>query len=96
MAGDAVQEEQTQCNRNDDDEAEVCVPEANATDIEADLAEIPDSNVEHFFVDADPSNPATADEVIGLEGDQNGMDSITRFLTLPTVARRVSARHRDP
>lgn len=72
------------------------IPVRGAADLEADLAEVPDSNSEHFFVDADPSNPTTADEVIGLEANPNDVESITRFLTLPTVAARVNARHRDP
>ena len=72
------------------------IPMGGAADLEADLAEVPDSNAEHFFVDADPSNPTIADEVIKLEDNPDGVDSITRFLTLPTVAARVNARHRDP
>ena len=48
VAADALQEEQTHCNLDEKEEAEVCVPQAVAADIEADLAEIPDSNAEHF------------------------------------------------
>ena len=75
---------------------DVNMPEAGAADLEVDLAKVPDSNLEHFFVDADPSNPRTAEEVLGLEADPDDVESITRFLTLPTVAQRVNARQRDP
>jgi hypothetical protein len=85
---------QAQSTSEEGDEGNI--PVGGTADLEVDLAEVPDSNAEHFFVDADPSNPTTADEVIGLEDNPDGVDSITRFLTLPTVAARVNARHRDP
>ena len=90
MAAYAGNEGQPETGGEDD------VPSAGVAELEADLAKVPDSNAEHFFVDADPSNEATAAEVLGLEGDPDGVESITRFLTLPTVAQRVNARHRDP
>ena len=90
MAAHVGNEEQPETRGEDD------VPSAGATDLEADIAKVPDSNVEHFFVDADPSNEATAVEVLGFEGDPDGVESITRFLTVPIVAQRVNARHRDP
>lgn len=94
-AEDAVQTEgQAQCTSEEGEEGDI--PQVGAADLQADLTEVPDSNSEHFFVDADPSNPATADEVIGLEASLDGVESITRFITLPTVVARVNARHRDP
>lgn len=57
------------------------VPEVEADDLAAAFVEVPDSNVEHFFVKADPSDPTAADEIVGLEVD--GVESITRFLILP-------------
>jgi hypothetical protein len=64
--------------------------------IEAQFATVPDSNVEHFFVDADPSLPEASSEVVGLEVEAAAVGSITQFLTLPTVAARVSRRSKDP
>ena len=40
-------------------------------------------------------NAVIAEEVLGLEVDPDGVESIMRFLTLPTVAQRVNVRHRD-
>ena len=94
MAAHAGNEGQAHCTAEEG--GNVDIPQANAADLEVDLAEVPDCNAEHFFVDADPSNPATTDEVLGLKADPDGVESITRFLTLPTVVPWVNARHRDP
>ena len=94
MAAYAGNEGQPHCIAEEG--GDVDVPEAGAVDLENDLAEVPDCNAEHFFVDTDPSNAATAEEVLGLEAHPDGIESITRFLTLPTVAQRLNARHHDP
>lgn len=94
MATREGDEGHVQCTSKEGEEGNT--PQARVADLKADLAEVPDSNSEHFFVDADPSSPTTADEVIGLEAGIDGVESITRFLTLLTVAARVNARHHDP
>ena len=72
------------------------VPDIQSADIEAELAEVPDSSAVHFFVDADLTDPTIADEVVGLEQNADAVGSITQFLTLPTVAARINPRKRDP
>ena len=94
MAAHAGNEGQAHCTAKEGGDVDIF--EAGAADLEADLAEVPDCNAEHFFVDTDPSNPATTEEMLGLEVDPDGIESITRFLTLPTVAQWVNARHCDP
>jgi hypothetical protein len=82
-----------------DREGEMCeesAPVSEPANIEADFAEVPHSTAEHFFVDVDPLNPCGDDELVGLEAGGENAGSITRFLTLPTVAARANARHRDP
>ena len=54
MAAHAGNEGQAHCTPEEG--GDVDIPQAGAADLEADLAEVLDCNVEHFFVDADPSN----------------------------------------
>ena len=75
---------------------EEIAPVSEAENIEADFAEVPLSTAEHFFVDVDPANPCEDEELVGLEAGSENVPSITKFLTLPTVAARASARMRDP
>lgn len=82
--------------REDEGEEERTIPAVNRVEIEAEFAAVPDSNVQHFFVDADPSLPEAASEVVGFEADAAGEGSITQFLSLPTVAARVNRRSKDP
>jgi hypothetical protein len=54
------------------------------------------SNTEHYFVDIDPQDPE-AEDVGGFDREESGPpQSITQFLTLPTIAARASNRTRDP
>ena len=78
--------------QGEDGEDHSTIPAVDRTEIEAEFAAVPDSNVEHFFVDADPSLPEAVSEVVGFEADANAVGSITQFFTLPTVAARVSRR----
>lgn len=73
---------------------EEIAPVSEAENIEADFAEVPLSTAEHFFVDVDPANPCEDEELVGLEAGSENVPSITKFLTLPTVAARASARVR--
>ena len=61
-------------------------------DIAAEVDEVPAPTVEHFFVDADTSDPANAEEVVGLDPTVSNPDSITCFLTLPTITVRAPRR----
>ena len=61
-------------------------------DIAAEVDEVPAPTVEHFFVNANTSNPANAEEVVGLDPTINNPESITRFLTLPTITPRAPRR----
>ena len=59
--------------------------------------ELPDSNVSHFFVAADPADTSEeAREITGIENAEGEPHSITRFLTLPTNTARATSRRRDP
>jgi hypothetical protein len=82
--------------RGDEGEEERTIPAIDKVEIEAKFAMVPDSNVEHFFVDAYPSLPEASSEVVGLEAEAAAVGSITQFLTLATVATRVSRRSKDP
>ena len=82
--------------RGDEGEEERTIPAIDRAEIEAEFAAVPDSNVKHFFVDADPSLLEASSKVVGLEAEAAAMGSITQFLTLPTVATRVSRWSKDP
>ena len=66
-------------------------------DIAAEVDKVPAPTIEHFFVDADTSDPGNAEEVVGLHPTVSNPESITRFLTLPTsTARAPRQRLIDP
>ena len=64
------------------------LPGSGGVDIAAELDQVPDVSVSHFFVDADTSDPAIAKEAVGLDPTISSPESITRFLTLPTITTR--------
>ena len=68
------------------------LPDFRGVDIVAEVDEVPAPTVEHFFVDAGTSNPANAEEVVGLDPTISNPESITRFLTLPTITARAPRR----
>lgn len=70
------------------------VLEVEVDDLATSFAKVLESNVEHFFVNADLSDPTAADEIVRLDVDS--VESITRFLTLPTLAARAFAHNCDP
>lgn len=49
------------------------------------MAQEPSSQAEHFNVDCDSTDQNLVEEVAGLDFDIKEAESITRFLTLPTV-----------
>jgi hypothetical protein len=59
--------------------------------------EVPDSSVSHFFVAPDPADSGEgAVEIATIDAGEGEPESITRFLTLPTIAARASSKRRDP
>jgi hypothetical protein len=64
--------------------------------IESDMGQEPNSQAEHFFVDCDSAEQGMAGEIAGLDPGVEVADSITRFLTLPTVTSRSKTKFRDP
>lgn len=75
----------------DDEEGNDGVPVAEhaAVDLQQ---EIPDPSVEHYFVDADPTNLQQPPDVRGVDPQAGPVESVTCFLSLPTLAPRVSSR----
>jgi hypothetical protein len=63
---------------------------------EADLAQAPLAQTQHYFVDVDDENPDLCDEVAGLDPAIMVPHSMTRFLTLPTITARINPNKRDP
>ena len=64
--------------------------------LEADLAQAPSAEIQHYFVDVDDKNPDLRDEAAGLNPDIIEPHSLTRFLTLPTVTTRINPKKQDP
>ena len=59
--------------------------------------EVPDSSASHFFVALDlADNGEGAVEIATIDAGEGEPESITRFLTLPTIAARASSKCRDP
>lgn len=56
----------------------------NSHDIEEELVERERPNVEHFFIDPDPSDPSVPDDLGGLDRNVDAIQSITHFFTLPS------------
>jgi hypothetical protein len=73
-------------------------PALSSEDIVADLEQVLDSSVQHFFVTVDSSNLAVAEEAAGLDLGVSNPDSITQFLTLPRITARDTRvrRFHDP
>ena len=61
-------------------------------DIATELDQVPDMSVSHFFVDADTCDPPIAREAVGLDPTVSTPESITRFLTFPTITARAPRR----
>jgi hypothetical protein len=68
------------------------LPGSGGVDIAAELDQVPDVSVSHFFVDADTSDPAIAEEAVGLDPTVSTPESIMRFLTLPTITAKAPRR----
>ena len=51
---------------------------------------------QHFFVDLETHDPSLSEEIVDFESKGEEQDSITRFLTLPTITERSKPRNRDP
>ena len=57
----------------------------------------PNASIEHFFVAPDSEDPAVAEDVVRLDAEVPRPESITHFLTLPSVTERPNPRRRlDP
>jgi hypothetical protein len=57
---------------------------------------MPIPGTHHFVVDRDSADLALDDEIAGMDNDGNEPESITRFLTLPTVTQWCNPRMKDP
>ena len=65
--------------------------------MESKFDEVPDSSASHFFVAPDPAdNGEGAFEIATIDNAEGEPESITRFLTLPTIAARASSKRKDP
>ena len=63
----------------------------------AEFDEVPDSSAFHYFVAPDPTDRGEgALEIATIDNTEGEPNSITRFLTLPTIAARVSSKRKDP
>ena len=60
------------------------------------MAAEPSSQAEHFFVDCDTDDQGLVAEVAGLNPAVEEVESITKFLTLPTVTAKSSKKFRYP
>ena len=65
-------------------------------EIAADLAGGQCPDVMHFYVDADPNDATVVDDVAGAELQAQSLESITRFLALPSTTPRLNQKHQDP
>lgn len=85
---------------SDEEMGELNLPgdEAQQVAMEREFAEVPDSSAAHFFVAPDPAADDQVDsELANLELDAGAEpESLTRFLTLPTITPRANPRRRDP
>jgi hypothetical protein len=61
-------------------------------EIQANFDHVQPSIVHHFFVDIDSFDLVLAEEAIGLDPAVNAPESITQFLTLPTITARANPR----
>jgi len=65
-------------------------------EIAAHLAEEPEPDVEHFFVDGNQSNLEVLDEIGSFEPNVEALQSITSFLTLLSLTPPVTQNFGDP
>jgi hypothetical protein len=61
-----------------------------------DFAALPNSAMEHFFVNCDSADSEVSEQIGGLNPSIEEPTSITRFFTLPTVTRQRHTKIRDP
>jgi hypothetical protein len=61
-------------------------------ELEADMQQLPESTVRHFFVDIESADPAVAQEAAGLDPIVSTPQSITHFLALPTITAKANPR----
>ena len=67
-------------------------PALGLHDIEDDLDTTPDATTEHFFVHATASELKFSEDIGGLEPNCTNPQSITSFLSLPTITQRSNPR----
>lgn len=98
-----VNQNQEQQQHDEQEERDEQVLESNVLGDEARLEmanefdEVPDSSASHFFVAPDPADSGEgAVEIATIDAGEGEPESITRFLTLPTIAARASSKRRDP
>jgi hypothetical protein len=74
------------------------IPAIDRGEIKADFEDVLASSVQHFFIDTDTSGPLLAKEAAGLDPAVTTPESITQFLTLPTITARANPHKRlmDP
>ena len=60
------------------------------------LNQLPIPGTQYFFVNRDSVDPVLNDEITGLDNDGNEPESITCFLTLPTITQRCNPHTKDP
>ena len=66
-------------------------------EMECEFEEVPDSSASHYFVAPNPADTGEgALEIATIDNAKGEPDSITRFLTLPTIAARASSKRKDP
>ena len=85
-------------SQEEEDEPEAGAAEEylGSQEIVADLAARQSPLVTYFFVDADPIDPNLAEDTGAADPKVQLLESITRFLTVPSIAPRVTQRHQDP
>jgi hypothetical protein len=67
----------------------------DSREMAGDFAAVPDTVVEHFFVNSDSADPKVSELIGGLDPSVEEPTSITRFLTLPTVTWQRHTKIRD-
>lgn len=71
--------------------------EARSLEMEIEFAEIPDSSASHFFVAPELGYCGEGDaQIASIDNAEGEPESITMFLTLPTITLRACSRRRDP
>jgi hypothetical protein len=67
----------------------------SAAALQVDFDNLPRATSQHFFVDIDSSNARLVKEAAGLDSTITNPESITQFLTLPTITTRANPRRRS-